>query len=88
MTKLQFLRKLPIAAHTVAWMIIGAIAGAEAVFFASGGQGIVVVFLALMNYALFTVIWGIGFGMGAWQEHEAQELRKKNDGTIHEAHQS
>lgn len=62
------LRNAIVPLHTVGWMIFGAILGAEAVFFATQTQfSIVVLLLAIMNYALFSLIWGVGYAMGAYQ---------------------
>lgn len=60
-------KNVPLALHTVAWMMIGAVIGFEATFFVSEPHGLVVVLVALMNYALFTCIWGVGYAMGAYE---------------------
>ena len=64
---LRYCSKLAVPLHIFAWALFGFIFGAEAIFFAEGKQSVVIVLLAVMNYALITCVWAIGYGMGAYQ---------------------
>lgn len=76
---------VPVALNTIAWMVFGAIAGAEAIYIAYGVHGGEAILLGLMNYALFMCIWAVGYGMGA---HETKEIMEKdNDDSIPETNQ-